>query len=88
MSDLKTEIEQALQKDTDLSEEEYLKKFENSDASAKYHGAQGETPVTEAQRHSRIQSNFYGLCINYLAALLGEMTETNRLLQELLKNGK
>lgn len=86
--ELERQIRKTLEKDCDLPEEEYLKKFGKADAAAKFNGAPDETPVDEETRHKRIQSNFFGLCINYLAAILGEVTETNNLLREYMKNGK
>lgn len=91
-NDLNEIIDEALMKDVELSAEEYKVKCEQADATAEFNGAVGAAPVDEDTRHKRIQSNFYGTALNFLASILCEVSETNRLLGELLKkednNGK
>lgn len=83
--DINEAINQALMQDVDLPAEEYKKKCEQADATAKVNGVEGKAPVSEAVRHKRIQLNFYGTILNFMASLLCEVSETNRLLRELTK---
>lgn len=85
MNNFQDAIKQALTRNVDLSKEEYAAKMQEADKSTKTHGVEGEAPLTEAERHARIQSNFYGTLLNYMAALLGEITETNALLDQIIK---
>lgn len=78
-------INEALNKDVELLPEEYKAKCEQADATAEFHGAEGAAPIDEDTRHKRIQSNFYGTVLNFLASILCEASETNRLLGELVK---
>lgn len=81
MTDLEKSIKEALEKDVDLSPEEYRAKNEAADASTKAHGVKGRAALTEGQRHKRIQMNFYGTVLNILVGILAEASETNRLLR-------
>ena len=85
MSELDEMIQNALNADVDLSEEEYKEKMEQADKSTEAHGMTGKAPLSEARRHKRIEMNYYGLSINYMANLLGELVNTNRILMEMLK---
>ncbi len=85
INDINEAINQALIQDIDLSAEEYKKKCEMADTTAKVNGVEGKAPVSEAVRHKRIQLNFYGTILNFMASLLCEVSETNRLLRELTK---
>lgn len=69
MNDMQRAIENALNANTDLSEEEYRAATEEADKRTAMHGTEGETPTNEAQRHARIQSNFYGTALNILMAI-------------------
>lgn len=84
-NDINEAINQALMQDIDLPVDEYKKKCETADATAKVNGVEGKAPVSEAVRHKRIQLNFYGTILNFMASLLCEVSETNRLLRELIK---
>ena len=84
MTDMQDMIKEALEKDVDLSPEEYREKNEAADASTKAHGVKGRAALTEGQRHKRIQMNFYGTVLNILVSLLAEASETNRLLRLLM----
>lgn len=84
MTDMEQTIKEALEKDVDLSPEEYRAKNEASDANTKAHGIKGRAALTEGQRHKRIQMNFYGTVLNILVSLLAEVSETNRLLRLLM----
>lgn len=86
MSELEEMIQNALKADVDLSEEEYKEKMEQADKSTEAHGMTGKAPLSEAKRHKRIEMNYYGLSINYMANILGELVNTNRILMELLKS--
>lgn len=77
-------IEQALNKDVELSESEYREKCLQADKSTKVHGVEGRAPISEALRHKRIQTNFYGTCLNVLLSALSELSQTNALLMELV----
>ena len=88
----KKEIDAALEKDVDLSVEEYRAKDEKADECTKAHGQEKKAPISEAQRFKRIQRNFYGLSINYLACLLQgidnlntSLAQQNAMLYELCK---
>lgn len=81
MTDMEQTIKEALEKDVDLSPEEYRAKNEAADANTKAHGVKGRAALTEGQRHKRIQMNFYGTVLNILVSLLAEASETNRLLR-------
>lgn len=81
MTDMQNMIKEALEKDVDLSPEEYRAKNEAADASTKAHGVKGRAALTEGQRHKRIQMNFYGTVLNVLVGILSEVSETNRLLR-------
>jgi hypothetical protein len=85
MSELNEMIQNALNADVDLSEEEYKEKMEQADKSTEAHGMTKKAPLSEARRHKRIEMNYYGLSINYMANILGELVNTNRLLMELLR---
>lgn len=69
MNDMQKAIENALNDNTDLSEEEYRAATEEADRRTAIHGTEGETPADEAVRHARIQSNFYGTALNILMAI-------------------
>ena len=76
-------IDAALNRDTELSEREYRVKCVSADKSTETHGVGGKAPVSEAVRHKRIQSNFYGTALNVMLSLLAEQTRTNELLADL-----
>lgn len=69
MNDIKKAIEDALNANTGLSETEYLAVAEEADKRTAVHGIAGGSPIDEAQRHARIQSNFYGTALNILMAM-------------------
>lgn len=85
MTDFTNDVKTALEDNVDKSEEEYAKINADADSSTEKHG-HGETKkMSEATRHKRIQSNFYGTSTNILLNILVSLNETNRLLTELLK---
>ena len=74
MSNLDKQIEEALNKDVNLTEEEYKEKILKADKCTEAHGIVNKrVAVTEAVRHKRIQSNFYGIALNFLSSILAEM---------------
>ena len=77
-------IKTALEKDVDLSTEEYREKLLAADGATKAHGVEGKATVSEAVRAKRIQSNFYGTSLNVMLSVLAELNQTNALLSELL----
>ena len=75
------EVNAALNANVDLPEEEYKKKCAEVDESTKQHGVKGRAALTEAQRHKRIQSNFYATATNILInmyQLLAEIAENTK----------
>lgn len=81
---LNEEVNKALMRDVELSEEEYREKNQKADASTKAHGVKGRTALTENTRHKRIQMNFYGTALNIMVGILAEVSETNRLLRYMI----
>lgn len=69
MDDMKKAIEDALNANTELSEEGYRAATAEADKRTEIHGVEGDAPVSEEQRHARIQSNFYGTALNILMAM-------------------
>ena len=82
MSELEKQINEALSKDVDLSTEEYREKVVKADEITAGHGATTKAPISESVRHKRIQSNFYGISLNFLANLLGELATQTQLLNQ------
>ena len=74
-------IQKALDKDVELTEKAYREKCKEADKSTAAHGVEGRAPISEAVRHKRVQTNFYGTCLN---VLLSELSQTNALLTELI----
>lgn len=79
---LKDQIEKALTKDVELSDEEYRLKDEKADKATQAHGQTNKAPISEAKRFKRIQRNFFGLSINYMACLLSALDNANNLLTQ------
>lgn len=77
-------IDSALNRDVDLSAEEYSAKQAAADKATEAHGITGDAPIDEATRHKRIQSNFYGTALNVMLSVLAEVSRTNELLVELI----
>lgn len=78
---MEKEIKRALNKDVDLSVQEYKEKVIEADEITASHGAKEKAPVKESVRHKRIQSNFYGISLNFMANLLGELATHTELLK-------
>ena len=75
-------IKKALLANTDLTEEEYNKKILEADKMTAGHGITGRknASVKESVRAKRIQMNFYGIILNYIASILGEMANQSALI--------
>lgn len=92
MSDLDIEIKNALNENVNLTKEEYKEKIEKADKATEGHGIAGDAPVDEETRHKRIQSNYYGISLNFLSCILSAMeqqtilmAQQNELLHKLLE---
>lgn len=69
-------VKSALERDADLTPEEYAKTREKASQSAEFHT--GETlPENESEllKHARIQSNFYGTALNFFLAFQDHLAE-------------
>ena len=68
-------IKKALLANVDLTEEEYNAKILEADKMTAGHGINGRknASVKESVRAKRIQMNFYGISLNYMASILGEL---------------
>lgn len=83
MDMVKEAIIGALNKDINLSPEEYAEKNRQADKATENNGikkqGKGRVPVVnEELRHKRVQTNFYGTALNLLLNIiisLGELTE-------------
>lgn len=75
------EIEKALHANVDLPDEEYEKLTAQADQSTERHGVEGKAPVSEAKRHKRIQSNFYGTSVNIGMQILSALANVETLLK-------
>ncbi len=76
-------IDEALNRDVDLSASEYREKCELADKATAAHGVDGKAPVSESVRHKRMQSNFYGTTLNVMLSILAELSRTNELLSDI-----
>ena len=90
--ELKEMIDTALNENVTLSKDEYKEKVLKADEATAGHGMTNKAPVSESVRARRIQSNFYGIAINFLSSILAEIsTQTeminlnNQMLYKLLK---
>ena len=75
-------IEKALNENVDLPDKEYKEKIVKSDFATESHGVKGNAPISESKRHKRIQMNFYGIALNYIANILGELSVQTQQLQQ------
>ena len=83
MSDLQEQIKEALHKDVNLTEEEYKEKILKADKCTEAHGIVNKrVAVTEAVRHKRIQSNFYGIALNFLSCILSAVENQTVLMSQ------
>lgn len=80
MSEIQKLIKKALLENTDLTEEEYLAKILEADKMTAGHGITKKAAVKESTRAKRIQMNFYGIALNYLASILGELANQSALI--------
>lgn len=86
------EIEKTLTANADMTEEEYAKMTGDADAATEAHG-EGKTklyagkPISEATRHKRIQSNFYGTAVNILLNIFVELKNISATLEKMKEKG-
>lgn len=85
MSEFKEMAIEALNNGVEATSEEFNEQAKAADNSTEKHGVKGESPLTEEERHKRIQSNFYGTTVNFMAAILAELSHTNEMLEQALK---
>ena len=76
------EIKKALEDGVDLPEAEYMARAEAADRTTEAHGVAGDAPISEEQRHKRIQSNFYGTALNIMLSLYSAAEEILMILRE------
>ena len=78
------DIHATLQRNVELSEEEYAKQFDKAcktaDGNIGKAREYAKKPVSEKTKHARIQSNFYGTSINYIMAIYEELARLNDLM--------
>ena len=82
MTELEKQIKEALNNNVDLTEEEYKEKVIEADKATAGHGMTKKAVVTESVRHKRIQSNFYGISLNFLSCLLNALENQTALLSQ------
>ncbi len=68
-------ITEALERDIDLSREEYARKAKEADRVTAAHGIEGEAPLTEAEREARMRMNYYGISLNLFMNLLAAIND-------------
>ena len=79
-------IQKALEKDIDISAEEYAGKIRESDKATAAHGVEGEAPLNEVERERRMRMNFYGTMINIEMSILAALDELNNNVKVLNNN--
>lgn len=60
------EIKKALTENTELTEQEYAEERQDTAETAANQLGVKYRPLTEATKHKRIQSNFYGSALNFM----------------------
>ena len=83
MSELEQDINAALNANVNLSKEEYAKKCALADETTANNGVEGEAPLSEAERHKRVQTNFYATALNILINIYQMQCEIADSLKEL-----
>lgn len=78
MTEIKDPIKDALERDIDLSREEYAEKQKKADEITAAHGVEGETPISEEERERRMRMNFYGSVLNILMATYSAIEDMNQ----------
>ena len=68
-------IKEALERDTDITREEYAKKAARADEITAAHGIEGEAPLSEEERERRMRMNFYGTVINIQMSMLSALDD-------------
>ena len=77
MTEIKDYIKDALERDVDLSREEYAEKQKKADEITAAHGVEGEAPLSEEERERRMRMNFYGSTLNVMMALYSAVEQLN-----------
>lgn len=80
------EIKKALERDVDLSREEYAEKSAKADEVTAKHGVEGEAPLTEEERERRMRMNYYGSVINIGMAILAAIDDATNAIKTLNNN--
>ena len=78
MTEIKDPIKGALERDIDLSREEYAEKQKKADEITAAHGVEGEAPISEEERERRMRMNFYGSVLNILMATYSAIEDINQ----------
>ena len=78
MTETKDYIKDALERDVDLSREEYAEKQKLADEITAAHGVEGEAPLSEEERERRMRMNFYGSVLNVLMATYSAIEDLNQ----------
>ena len=86
MMDKEEMIQKALEKDIELSPEEYAEKMKSADKATEAHGVEGDAPVNEEERERRIRMNFYGTMLNVEMSILAALDDINNNLKVLNNN--
>lgn len=76
------QIKEALEKNVDLTDEEYKALYKKADEITKAHGIEGKAPISEDRRLKRMTANYQGLVMNTLCNLIALQQEGNALLRE------
>ena len=79
---IQEQVNEALNKDLDLSDEEMRAKFQEADKITDKHGVKGKAPISEAKRLKRMTMNYYGTSLNIGASTLGALNTIEKLLYE------
>lgn len=70
---IREQTEAALNKNVDISREEYADLCRQADASTEAHGVEGEAPLTEEERERRMRMNYYGTVLNIGMAIIASL---------------
>lgn len=72
---IKEAINNALERDVDLTREEYAEKRREADEITAAHGVKGEAPLTEEERERRMRMNYYGTMLNVSMSVLAALDD-------------
>ena len=79
-------IKKALEKDVDLTREEYAEKQKKADKTTAAHGVEGKAPISERERERRMRMNYYGTVINIGMSILAALDDINNNIKTLNNN--